>query len=171
MNDNLIIAAMLDGIDNLLKIKTASGGLEMGAAVLVPVVNKLGVEWEGFRRVKATVASLDTKNVTDPVEIPEAKNKLSDDGVETRAEATAGHNSSLDPGRIEQDLASWAGAVVCQGTSSTTRVALFFFFTATSTCCCSFRLRVFVVVDDVAEDDIRWGYVEAIGLGEEGVVF
>lgn len=88
---------MLDGIDNVLKMEATSGGLENGATDLVPVVDKLGVKLQGFQflGVKATVASLDTENLTDRVEVPEAKNELSNDGVEARAEATAGDNGGL----------------------------------------------------------------------------
>lgn len=109
---HLIIAAMLDGIDNVLKMKTTSGGLEDSATILVPVVDKLWVKLDGVHRVKSTITSFDTKYLTDSVEVPEAKNQLSHHRVKARAQATACHNSRLDGRRLEEYLASWTGAMV-----------------------------------------------------------
>lgn len=103
---------MLDGIDNVLKMKTTSGGLKDSAAILVPVVDELWVKLDGIHRVKSTIASLDTKNLTDSVEVPEAKNQLSHHRVHARAQPTACHNSRPDARRLKQDVPSWAGAMV-----------------------------------------------------------
>ena len=107
----LVIAAILDGIDNLMEIKTTSGGLEDSAAILVPVVDELWVELDRVHRVKSTIASLDTKNLTDSVEVPEGKNQLSHHRVHSRAQPTACHYSRLDARRLEQYVPSGAGAM------------------------------------------------------------
>jgi len=103
---------ILDGIDDIFEVKTASGCLEECATDVVPMVNKFGVEGEWLGGVKPSVPSGDAQNMTDAIEVPQSHHKLSDDGVKAGAETPAGDNGDADMGRVEADVFSGTGAVV-----------------------------------------------------------
>jgi len=103
---------ILDGVDDVIEVKTASGCLEECATDVVPMVNKFGVEGEWLGGVKPSVPSGDAHNMTDAIEVPQTHYKLSDDGVKARAETPAGDNGGADMGRVEVDVLAGTGAVV-----------------------------------------------------------
>lgn len=80
----------------------------------MPMVNNIRVKLNRLsrRRIKASVTSSDTKNLSNPVEIPKTNNKLSNNGVKSRTETTACYNSSSYIRRVEEDVvARTSGAI------------------------------------------------------------
>lgn len=81
----------------------------------MPMVNNIRVKLKRLsRRIKASVTSSDTENMSNPVEIPKTNNKLSNNGVESRTETTACYNSSSYIGRIEEDVVARTGAAISE---------------------------------------------------------
>lgn len=78
----------------------------------MPIVDHFRVEWNRLPRVKPTVTRLDTEDMADAVEVPKPNNELSDDGVETGAEAAASDDGGAHVRGVEEDLLSRSGAVV-----------------------------------------------------------
>lgn len=102
----------MDGVDDIIEVKTASGCLEECATDVVPMVNKFGVEGEWLGGVKPSVPSGDTHNMTDAIEVPQTHHKLSDDGVKAGAETPAGDNADADKRRVKVDELAGTGAAV-----------------------------------------------------------
>lgn len=102
----------LDGIDDVMKVETAPGCLKEGATDVVPMVNEFGIEGEWDRGVKPPVAGGDAENMTDAIELPQAHDKLSDDGVKAGTETPAGDNGNANNGRVKVDVFAWTSAVV-----------------------------------------------------------
>jgi len=103
---------ILDGVDDVIEVKTASGCLEECATDVVPMVNEFGVEGEWLGGVKPSVPSGDAHNMTDAIEVPQTHDELSDDGVKAGAETAAGDNGDADMRRVEADVLAGTGAVV-----------------------------------------------------------
>ncbi|PON57664.1 hypothetical protein PanWU01x14_172120, partial [Parasponia andersonii] len=144
-------AAILDSINDLVKIKAAPRGLQRRTAPLVPVMHNLGTELHRPRRVKPAVPGRDAEDLTDAVELPEAIDELPDDGVEARAEPPAGDDGGPDGEGVEEDVAAGAGAVVEQVRGMG-------------------REGPGEVVDDLSEDDVTGADVESLRGVEEGVL-
>lgn len=75
-------------------------------------MNNLWVERKGFCGVKPSVPSGDTEYMTHPIEVPQTHHELPDNGVETRAKTSAGHDGSANVRRLEVDMIAGSGAVV-----------------------------------------------------------
>lgn len=67
---NLIKTVILNGIDNVVKIKATPGGLQDGSSPSMQVVHHSGIQWDRLKRIKTSVASLNTKDLADPIEVP-----------------------------------------------------------------------------------------------------
>ena len=102
----------MDGIDDVMKVKTTHGCLKEGATDVVPMVNEFGMEGEWVSGVKPPVVSSDVKNTTAAIELPQAHDKLSDDGVKAGTETPAGDNGNANNGRVKVDVFAWTSAVV-----------------------------------------------------------
>jgi hypothetical protein len=102
----------LDCINDFGEIKTASGSLKKSATFTVPMTNNIRVKRKWFSGVEASVTSGDTEDMTNTIEIPETNDKLSDNGVESRAETTACDDCNFNIGRVEVDGVTWTGASV-----------------------------------------------------------
>lgn len=144
--ENLVKAAIPDSIDDLVKIKTTPRGLKHSATLLVQAVDQLGIQLHRLRGVESPVASLHPEYLTHPVEVPEGHHQLPDDGVETRAEPPARDDGSPGSRRVEEDSVARAGSMVGGGVGGRGEI-----------------------VEDVSEDDVVLGDVEAVGRVVEWV--
>lgn len=106
----------MDGIDDVGELKTASGSLKQSAAFFMPIVNDVRVKREWIGGVKTSVTGGDAENMTDTIEIPEANNKLPNNGVEARAKTTAGDDSNSSVGRFwfQVDIVAGTGGAVSE---------------------------------------------------------
>ena len=102
----------MDGIDDVMKVKTTHGCLKEGATDVVPMVNEFGMEGEWVSGVKPPVVSSDVKNTTDAIELPQAHHKLSHDGVKVGAKTLAGDNGNTNTRRVKVYVFAWTSAVV-----------------------------------------------------------
>lgn len=102
----------MDGIDDVMKVKTARGCLKEDATDVVPMVNEFGMGGEWISGVKPLVASGDVKNTTDAIELPQAHHKLSHDGVKVGAETLAGDNGNTNTRKVKVYVFAWTRAVV-----------------------------------------------------------
>lgn len=114
--NNLIEGMILDGIDDFGEMKTASGSLKQSATFFMPIVNDVRVKREWFGGVKTSITGGDTENLTNTIEVPEANNKLPNNGVEARAKTAAGDNSNSGVGRVrfQVDFATGTGGAVSE---------------------------------------------------------
>lgn len=104
----------MNGINDLLKIKTTSRGLEYGTSSLVPVMNQFWVKPNEVTGIKSTVAGFDPKNLPDTIKLPQPHHKLTDDGVKPRTKAATCHDGSTHLFGIEEYLFPGTSTVVGQ---------------------------------------------------------
>lgn len=145
--ENLVIATIPDRIDDLVKIKTAPGGLKHSTTLLVQAMDQLGIQLQRLRGVKAQVPSPHPEYLTHPVEVPEGHHQLPDDGVETGAEPPARDDGSPGSRRVEEDSFARAGLRVGDGVGGRGEIE-----------------------EDVSEDNVGLGDVESVGRVVEWVV-
>lgn len=78
----------------------------------MPAVHHLRVESHGISGVKPAVSRGHAEDLPHAVDLPQTHHQLSDDRVETRAEAAAGDDGGADGSRIEAHRTPRPGAMV-----------------------------------------------------------
>ncbi|KAG9153434.1 hypothetical protein Leryth_021001 [Lithospermum erythrorhizon] len=135
---------ILNCINNFVEMKATPRSLKHSPTTLMPSMNQFLVQLHEITRIKSTIAHLDTINLPNSIQIPKPHNKLPYHSIHPGTQPAASDNGSSHLRRFEEYLLPRPCPMVGQ---VTTIIRRWRFYRN--------------IVEDVVEDDVGGGDVEA----------
>ncbi|KAK2654703.1 hypothetical protein Ddye_014559 [Dipteronia dyeriana] len=98
-------------------MKATPRGLKQSTTSLMPTMDHLRIQLERSHvtGIESSVASLDSINMPESIQVPQPHHQLPYDSIQPRTETTAINNSSTGAvGGVEEDLLTWTCPDICE---------------------------------------------------------